>query len=41
MFAAYYNNQESIELLGASDAKFEIIDAFGRSALHYAALNDN
>ena len=41
MFAAYYSNLESIELLAASDATFSAFDKFGRTCLHYASMQDN
>lgn len=41
MFAAYYNNVESMELLAASDANFAIYDKFGRNCMHYACMQDN
>jgi ankyrin repeat protein len=41
MFASYYSNLTSVELLAASDARFQLIDNKGRCCLHYAAINDN
>ena len=41
VFAAYYGNLDSIELLAASDATFATFDKFGRTCLHYASMQDN
>lgn len=41
VFAAYYNNLESIEILAASDATFHTVDKFGRTCLHYACMQEN
>ena len=41
MFASFYSNLDAVELLAASDAVPQLIDKSGRSALHYAAINDN
>jgi ankyrin repeat protein len=41
MFAAYYNNLDNIELLSASEARFQLTDIRGRSCMHYAAINDS
>jgi hypothetical protein len=41
MFAAYYNNLDNIELLSASEARFQLTDIKGRSCMHYAAINDS
>ena len=40
MYAAFYNNLDIIEILSASEARFQLTDAKGRNCLHYAALND-
>ena len=40
-YAAYYGNIESLELLSAADASFNLTDKFHRTPLHYAALNDS
>jgi len=39
-YAAYYGNIEALELLAASDARFNLTDKYHRTALHYAALNN-
>ena len=41
MFSSFYANLDAVELLLASDAIPQLIDKTGRSALHYAAINDN
>jgi ankyrin repeat protein len=41
MFCAYHSNVDGVELLAASDAKVQIIDSKGRTALHYAAMGDS
>ena len=40
MYAGYYGNLDMIEILVASAATVQIKDKKGRTALHYAALND-
>jgi ankyrin repeat protein len=37
MFAAYYNDMESLEILVASNARVQLKDKKGRTAMHYAA----
>lgn len=40
MFAAYYNDMESLEILVASNARVQLKDKKGRTAMHYAAQTD-
>ena len=39
-YAAAYANLEALELLAAADIDVHLTDKYHRSALHYAALND-
>ena len=41
MFACFYGNTNSVELLAASDAVFQLVDAKGRCCLHYAVMNED
>ena len=41
MFSSYYGNLDAVEYLAASDAVAQMTDKRGRTALHYAAINDN
>ena len=41
MFACYYGNTTSVELLAASDAVFQLVDNRGRCCLHYASMNED
>ena len=41
MFASFYQNLDAVEFLLASDAVPQLVDLQGRSAMHYAAINDN
>ena len=41
MFASFYQNLDAVEFLLASDAVPQLVDQQGRSAMHYAAINDN
>ena len=40
-YAAAYGNLDALELLAAADCDLHITDKYHRTALHYAALNDN
>jgi ankyrin repeat protein len=40
IYAAANSDLESLELLSAADAPFNVTDIYHRTALHYAALND-
>ena len=40
-YSAYYGNVDALELLSASDAKFNMTDRFSRTCLHYGAMTNN
>ena len=41
MYACYYGNVDSVELLVAAGAYINNTDSRFRTCLHYAAMNDN
>ena len=41
MYCAMLGDSDSLELLAAADASFNISDVHCRTAMHYAAMNDS